>query len=99
MPTTTRTDRIAMPDGGEMSAYVALPASGHGPGLLVLMEIFGVGPNIRRATERLAELGYVASAPDLYRRTAPEAEFAHDQEGLQQAFQASGQLDQEGAVQ
>jgi carboxymethylenebutenolidase len=99
MPTTTRTDRIAMPDGGEMSAYVALPASGHGPGLLVLMEIFGVGPYIRRATERLAELGYVALAPDLYRRTAPEAEFAHDQEGLQQAFQASGQLDQEGAVQ
>src|SRR5689334_15161638 len=98
MPTRTRTEHIAMPDGGEMSAYVALPARGRGPGMLVLMEIFGVGPYIRRAAERLAELGYVALATDLYRRTAPAAEFPHDQEGLERAFRASGQLDQEGAV-
>ena len=43
-----------MPDGGEMGAYVALPESGSGPGVLVLMEIFGVGSYIRRAAERLA---------------------------------------------
>jgi carboxymethylenebutenolidase len=88
-----------MPDGGEMGAHIAVPDSGHGPGLLVLMEIFGVGPYIRRATERLAELGYVALAPDLYRRTDPDAEFAHDREGLQAAFTASGGLDTEAAVQ
>jgi carboxymethylenebutenolidase len=88
-----------MPDGGEMGAYTALPAAGHGPGVLVLMEIFGVGSYIRRAAERLAELGYVALAPDLYRRTNPDAEFEHDQAGLERAFAASGQLDHEGAVQ
>ena len=40
-------------------------------GYTTKMEIFGVGTYIRRAAERLAELGYVALAPDLYRRTAP----------------------------
>src|SRR5581483_3261557 len=79
MSTTTRSERIPMPDGGEMGAYIALPESGRGPGILVLMEIFGVGSYIRRAAERLSELGYVALAPDLYRRTDPGAEFDHDQ--------------------
>jgi carboxymethylenebutenolidase len=95
---TTRTERIPMPDGGEMGAYVALPETAAAPGMLVLMEIFGVGSYIRRAAERLAELGYVALAPDLYRRTSPDVEFEHDQEGLQQAFAASGRLDTEGVV-
>jgi carboxymethylenebutenolidase len=98
MASKARSETIAMPDGGEMGAYVALPDSGQGPGVLVLMEIFGVGTYIRRAAERLAELGYVALAPDLYRRTDPGVEFDHDQEGLQRAFVAAGSLDHEGAV-
>ena len=98
MALATRTDTIAMPDGGEMGAFVALPEAGHGPGLLVLMEIFGVGTYIRRAAERLAELGYVALAPDLYRRTDPGLELEHDQEGLRAAFAAVGKLDITGAV-
>jgi carboxymethylenebutenolidase len=95
----TRTETIAMPDGGEMSAYLSLPDSGHGPGLLVLMEIFGVGSYIRRAADRLAELGYVAMAPDLFRRTQPGLELEHDEAGLQAAMAAVGQLDFPGAVQ
>ncbi|HEY2260963.1 MAG TPA: dienelactone hydrolase family protein [Solirubrobacteraceae bacterium] len=98
MPVRTRSESVAMPDGHEMGAYVALPDSGRGPGMLVLMEIFGVGTYIRRAAERLAELGYVALAPDLYRRTAPGAEFDHGEAGLREAFAASGQLDHAGAV-
>jgi carboxymethylenebutenolidase len=94
----TRTETVAMPDGGEMAAYVALPESGSGPGVVVLMEIFGVGTYIRRAAERLAELGYVALAPDLYRRTEPGLALAHDEAGMAQAFAAVGQLDIEGAV-
>src|SRR5439155_667455 len=99
MAASTRTETIAMPDGGEMGAYVALPQAGRGPGLLVLMEIFGVSTYIRRAAERLAELGYVALAPDLYRRTHPGLELEHDQQGLQAAMQAMGDFDHTGAVQ
>jgi carboxymethylenebutenolidase len=90
--------QIEMPDGGEMGAYVALPNSGRGPGMLVLMEIFGVGVYIREAADRLAGLGYVALAPDLYRRTRAGAEFAHDDAGLQAAFGAMGELDMPGAI-
>ncbi|HLI60685.1 MAG TPA: dienelactone hydrolase family protein, partial [Solirubrobacteraceae bacterium] len=56
------------------------------PGMLVLMEIFGVGDYIREATERLAKLGYVALAPDLYRRIRPRAEFGEGEEALQEGF-------------
>jgi carboxymethylenebutenolidase len=89
---------IAMPDGASMDAHVVLPEGGSGPGVLVLMEIFGVGPYIRRACERLAQLGYVAMAPDLYRRMSPGLEFPHDEEGIGQAMQAVQKLDGEGAV-
>ena len=81
-----------------MGVHVSLPESGEGPGLLVLMEIFGVGPYIRRATERLAELGYVAMAPDLFRRIAPGLELDHDENGLKRAMEAVQRLDQQGAV-
>jgi carboxymethylenebutenolidase len=90
--------QVDMPDGGEMDAYVAVPKSGRGPGMLVLMEIFGVGVYIREAADRLAGLGYVALAPDLYRRTRPGAEFGHDDAGLAEAGAALGELDIPGAI-
>jgi carboxymethylenebutenolidase len=98
MAPSTRRETISMPDGGEMGAYIAIPETGSGSGVLVLMEIFGVGTYIRRAAERLAELGYVALAPDLYRRTDPGLELDHDEEGLGAAYAAMAKLDHEGAV-
>ena len=98
MSLPSRTETIAMPDGGTMAAHLCLPESGSGPGVLVLMEIFGVGTYIRRACERLAELGYVAMAPDLYRRVHPGLELGHDQAGLEQAMAAVSTLDIPGAI-
>ncbi|HET8981000.1 MAG TPA: dienelactone hydrolase family protein [Solirubrobacteraceae bacterium] len=98
MAISTRTETIAMPDGGTMDAYLAVPEAGRGPGMLVLMEIFGVGDYIREVTERLAGIGYVAIAPDLYRRIRPKAEFGKGDQALQEAFATSQQLDHEGAI-
>jgi carboxymethylenebutenolidase len=98
MAIATRTETIAMPDGGSMDAYVAIPASGTGPGVVVLMEIFGVGTYIRGATDRLAEHGYVALAPDLYRRTRPGMQFGRGPEGLREAGAAVSELDMPGAI-
>jgi carboxymethylenebutenolidase len=98
MPTAAFNETIALPGGAEMGAYLALPASGTGPGVLVLMEIFGVGSYITRAADRLAALGYVALAPDLYRRLEPGLVHDHDQEGMQQALATVQKLDFEGAV-
>src|SRR5579875_1589170 len=98
MAISTRTETIAMPGGGTMDAYLAVPESGRGPGMLVLMEIFGVGDYIREVTERLAGIGYVALAPDLYRRIRPHAEFGKGDEAMQEAFSTAQELDDEGAV-
>ncbi len=98
MTIRTDTETIAMPDGETMDAYVAVPESGRGPGMLVVMEIFGVGDYIREVTERLAGLGYVAFAPDLYRRIRPRAQFGRGEEALQEAFATSQQLDHPGAI-
>ena len=55
--------------GGEMPAYFAQPA-GAGPfaTVLVVQEIFGVHEYIRDVCRRLARLGYLAVAPELYAR-------------------------------
>ena len=38
-------------DGGEFDAYLALPASGYGPGIVVLQEIFGVNDYMRSVAD------------------------------------------------
>jgi carboxymethylenebutenolidase len=81
-----------------MGAYVAVPESGSGPGMVVLQEIFGVGGYIKEATERLAGLGYVALAPDLYWRIEPGIALEHTEEGMGEAFQTAQQLDHALAV-
>jgi dienelactone hydrolase len=40
--------------------------TGRRPGVLVMPEAFGLGPQVKRRVERLAELGYVALAGDPY---------------------------------
>ncbi len=56
-------------EGGEMPAYRAMPAGKQGlPIVLVVHEIFGVHEYIKDICRRLAKLGYLAIAPDLYAR-------------------------------
>ncbi len=51
-------------------AYLSLPASGHGPGVIVLQEWWGLVDHIREVCDRLAREGFVTFAPDLYRGEA-----------------------------
>jgi carboxymethylenebutenolidase len=55
-------------DGAEFDAYLALPASGSGPGIVVLQEIFGVNGYIRSVADWYAAHGFVALCPDLFWR-------------------------------
>jgi len=51
----------------DLQAYYVQPATGHpAPGLVVLMEAFGLTAHIKEICERLAGAGYAALAPDLY---------------------------------
>ncbi len=54
-------------NGGSVPAYVSLPPSGSGPGVVVIQEWWGLVPHIRDVADRLAAEGFVAIAPDLYR--------------------------------
>jgi carboxymethylenebutenolidase len=95
--TSVRTERIQTPDGA-FDAHVALPEGGTGPGVVVLQEIFGVGGYIKESAERLAGLGYVALAPDLYWRIEPGIEHDHTEDGMGRAFATAQKLDHELAV-
>ena len=55
-------------DGGEFDGYLALPASGYGPGIVVLQEIFGVSDYLRSVADWYAAHGFVALVPDLFWR-------------------------------
>ncbi len=60
--------------GGMMPVYYAMPAAGGPfPAVLVVQEIFGVHEHIKDVCRRLAKLGYLAVAPELYFRQGDPA--------------------------
>ena len=56
-------------NGSTAQGYLALPASGSGPGLVVVQEWWGLVPHITELCDRFAAEGFVALAPDLYHGT------------------------------
>ena len=64
-------------DGRTISAYLAEPMQGSGPGVLVLHAWWGLTEPFRHVCDQLAEAGFVALAPDLYHgKTAATVEEA-----------------------
>src|SRR3954453_11038742 len=70
-------------DGGEMSMTIWTPAGPPRAAILLIQEIFGVGAYIRAVGQRLADLGYLVGAPELYWRFAPGFEGSNDDAGMQ----------------
>jgi len=63
--------------GGEMVAYRAAPAGAISPPvILVVQEIFGVHEYIRDICRRLAKLGYLAIAPELFARQGDPRQYS-----------------------
>jgi len=61
-------EKITFPSNGtEGSGYLAMPAGGEGPGVLVIQEWWGLVDHICDVCDRFANEGFVALAPDLYR--------------------------------
>jgi len=66
---------------GEFPAYRAMPEGGKSlPTVLVVQEIFGVHEHIRDVCRRLAKLGYLAVAPELYARQGDVSKMKSAQE-------------------
>jgi carboxymethylenebutenolidase len=53
-------------NGGQAHGYLAKPASGSGPGVIVVQEWWGLDDHIADIADRLAAEGFVALAPDLF---------------------------------
>jgi carboxymethylenebutenolidase len=64
-------------NGSTTDGYLATPASGKGPGVLVIQEWWGLVGHIKKVCDRFAGEGFTALAPDLYHgKTADEPDAA-----------------------
>jgi carboxymethylenebutenolidase len=68
---------------GSFDAYLALPPSGHGPGLLLYQEIFGVNEHIRSVAEQYALDGFVVLAPDVFWQQQRRLEIGYTPDDIQ----------------
>jgi len=85
-------------DGGEFDAYLALPASAYGPGILVLQEIFGVNDYMRSVADWYAAHGFVALCPDLFWRLERGIELTDKGDDHKKAFDLYQRIDEAKAV-
>ncbi|MDQ2856260.1 MAG: dienelactone hydrolase family protein [Acidobacteriota bacterium] len=86
-------------DGGEFDGYLALPARGYGPGIVVLQEIFGVNAFVRDVADWYAARGFVVVCPDLFWRQERGVQLTDQSEAdWQKAFALYAGLDEAKAV-
>jgi carboxymethylenebutenolidase len=74
-------DIAASDASGSFQAYLSLPPSGKGPGLVMAQEIFGVNQTMRDAAE-----GYVVLVPDLFWRQEAGVQLGYTPADWQRAF-------------
>ncbi|MGD2141024.1 MAG: dienelactone hydrolase family protein [Burkholderiales bacterium] len=84
---------IRTDDGGTFRGYLATPAAGKGPGIVLCQEIFGINEYIRDVADYYAEEGYVVLAPDLFWRIEPGIELGYSEDDQKRAFDLYGKFD------
>ncbi|RYB04120.1 dienelactone hydrolase family protein [Lichenibacterium ramalinae] len=94
----SQTIKLTAADGATIDAYRADPTGTPKGGLVVLQEIFGVNPHIRRVADGFAAEGYRVIAPALFDRVKPGVELDYNQEGMGAGIALMGQVDQGKAL-
>ena len=89
---------ITAADGGRFKAYMTVPASGRGPGIVLCQEIFGVNAYVREVAELYAEEGYVVLAPDLFWRMQPMVDMGYSEAEWQKAFEFFQKFDVDAGI-
>lgn len=79
-------------DGHIFSAYRADPSDTPKGAVVVLPEVFGIDPHIKKVTESFAALGYVALAPALFDRVKKNVELGYDEAGLTEGLELKSQV-------
>lgn len=91
--------RIKSNPDGEFGAYLASPASGRGPGVVVIQEIFGVNTVMRDVADGFAARGYFALCPDLFWRLEPGVQLTDQTDAeWKRAFDLMGRFDQDAGI-
>jgi carboxymethylenebutenolidase len=80
-------------DGHQLGAYRADPIGTPRGRVVVIQEIFGVNRHIRSVCDRLAEAGYVALAPQIFDRVAPNFETGYSEMEVAKAREYIPKLD------
>ncbi|MFJ5226838.1 dienelactone hydrolase family protein [Streptomyces sp. NPDC088400] len=58
---------VSFPSAGTTAyGYLAVPPAGHGPGIILIQEWWGLTAHIKDVADRFAKAGFVVLAPDLY---------------------------------
>jgi len=83
---------------GTFRGYLALPASGKGPGIVLCQEIFGINAYIREVADYYAEEGYVVLAPDLFWRLEKDVDLGYSEAEWKKAFDLLQRMDVDKAM-
>ncbi|ANJ55986.1 Carboxymethylenebutenolidase [Pseudomonas fluorescens] len=92
MSVTTQWIEIDSADG-KFGAYLAIPHTRKGPGIVLIQEIFGVNEHIRSVAEQYAADGYLVIAPDLFWRNGQRIELDYDEAGWKRAVELMNATD------
>ncbi|MDI1244304.1 MAG: dienelactone hydrolase family protein [Rhodoferax sp.] len=89
---------ITSHDGQQFDAYLSLPPTGRGPGLVIIQEIWGVNEHIKAVADQYAMDGYVVLAPDVFWRQEAHVDLKYNETDTPKAFQLMTNLDEAKAV-
>ncbi len=84
-------------NGGTAPGYLALPATGRGPGVVVLQEWWGLEDHVKDVCDRFAREGFLALAPDFYRGDTTEQPDEAQQKMMAMSMEEA-EKDMRGAV-
>ena len=85
-------------DGHKFSAYRVDPEGTPKGAVVVLQEVFGVNPHIRKLADGFAAKGYVAIAPSLFDTAKPGVELGYDEASLSEGLALMQQVGTERSL-
>jgi carboxymethylenebutenolidase len=88
--------QLPVSDGTQMRTYVVHPEGAPKGAIIVFQEIFGINTHIRDIAGRFAQQGYLAIAPEMFHRFAPNFECGYTPDEVQAAMKLIPSVTREG---
>jgi carboxymethylenebutenolidase len=85
-------------DGHKFSAYRADPDGTPRGAVVVVQDLFGINPQIRKLADEFAAKGYLAIAPSLFDSVKTDVALGYDQAGLDEGLGLTQQVGTERAI-